>query len=279
MFSVARQPLGRVAVQVRLGQLVHDPLAEPLAEARTVRLRLRRHLPAGELAGRAEADDQRHRQRARTACRARGRRRRSAAPAGRAGPSCGRTGPRCPSARTSCGPSGSAGRCPSSSTSSGTLPTACTASVWNRTPFSLHSLPIAVIGWRVPISLFAAMIDDEDRLVGERLARPARRDTWPYLSTGRYVTWKPSRSSRLQVSSDGLVLGRLGDDVVALLLVHRGDALDGEVVALGRAAGEDDLLAGRADQGGDLVAGLLDGLLGLPAERRGCGWRRCRTSR
>ena len=39
-----------------------------------------------------------------------------------------------------------------------------------------------------------------------------------------------------------LVLGRLGDDVVALLAIHLGDALDGEVVALGGAGGEDDFL-------------------------------------
>ena len=65
---------------------------------------------------------------------------------------------------------------------------------------------------------------------------------------------------------DGLVLGDLGDDVVAALAVHLGDALDGEVVALGGAGGEDDLLGGGADELGDLLAGDLDGLLRLPAE-------------
>ena len=63
-----------------------------------------------------------------------------------------------------------------------------------------------------------------------------------------------------------LVLGDLGDDVVAALPVHLGDALDREVVALGRAGGEDDLLGGRADQLGDLFAGGFDALLGLPAK-------------
>jgi hypothetical protein len=62
------------------------------------------------------------------------------------------------------------------------------------------------------------------------------------------------------------VLGHLGDDVVAALAVHLGDALDGEVGGLGGAGGEDDLLGGRADELGDLLAGLLDALLGLPAE-------------
>ena len=46
---------------------------------------------------------------------------------------------------------------------------------------------------------------------------------------------------------DGLVLGHLGDDVVPLLFVHRRDALDGEIVALGGAAGEDNLLGAGAD--------------------------------
>src|ERR1700678_1528294 len=50
---------------------------------------------------------------------------------------------------------------------------------------------------------------------------------------------------------DGLVLGDLGDDMVAALLVHLGDALDGEVVALGRAGVEDDLPGSGADELGD----------------------------
>ena len=66
---------------------------------------------------------------------------------------------------------------------------------------------------------------------------------------------------------DRLVLGDARDDVVALLAVHLGDALDREVVRLGRAAGEDDLLRVRADQIGDLLARLLDRLFGFPAER------------
>ena len=64
----------------------------------------------------------------------------------------------------------------------------------------------------------------------------------------------------------GLVLGGLGDDVVAALLVHLGDALDGEVVGLGGAGGEDDLLGGGSDELGDLLAGCFYGLFSLPAE-------------
>ena len=63
-----------------------------------------------------------------------------------------------------------------------------------------------------------------------------------------------------------LVLGDLGDDVVAALAVHLRNALDGEVVALGGAGGEDDLLGGGADELGDLCARGFNGLFGLPAK-------------
>ena len=76
----------------------------------------------------------------------------------------------------------------------------------------------------------------------------------------------------------GLVFGDRGDDVVALLAVHFRDALDGEVVALGGAGGEDDLFRGRADQLGDAFARQSPPLLPRPIRRGDCGWRRCRTS-
>ncbi len=56
----------------------------------------------------------------------------------------------------------------------------------------------------------------------------------------------------------GLVLGNLGDDVVALLAVHLGHALDCQVVAFRGARGEDDLFRGRADQLRDTLARQLD---------------------
>ncbi len=65
---------------------------------------------------------------------------------------------------------------------------------------------------------------------------------------------------------DCLVLGGLGDDVVAALAVHLRDALDGEIIGLGSAGGEDDLLGGGADQLGNLFAGLFHALLGLPSK-------------
>ncbi len=65
----------------------------------------------------------------------------------------------------------------------------------------------------------------------------------------------------------GLVLGDRGDDVIALLAVHLGDALDGEVVALGGAGGEDDFFRGRADQLGDALARRFHAFFGRPSER------------
>ena len=43
-------------------------------------------------------------------------------------------------------------------------------------------------------------------------------------------------------------------------------ALDADVVGFGGPGGEDDLLGGGADEGGDLGAGVFDDGLGLPAE-------------
>ena len=63
------------------------------------------------------------------------------------------------------------------------------------------------------------------------------------------------------------VLGDARDDVVALLAIHLGGAFNREVVRLCRAAREDDLLRVRADQIGDLLARLIHGLFGRPAER------------
>ena len=63
-----------------------------------------------------------------------------------------------------------------------------------------------------------------------------------------------------------LVFGLDGDDVLAFLLVEMGGALDRQVVRLGAAAGPDDFARIRADQGRDLLARLVDRLLGMPAE-------------
>ena len=76
---------------------------------------------------------------------------------------------------------------------------------------------------------------------------------------------KPSRSSHGGVEN-GMVLRRRGDDVVPLFAIGAGGTEDGEVVALGRAAREDDLAGLRVHPGGDLAAGFIDRRFRLPAE-------------
>lgn len=67
------------------------------------------------------------------------------------------------------------------------------------------------------------------------------------------------------------MLGLGGDDVALLVFVEVHDALDGDVVGLGGAGGEDDLFGGGVDEGGDLGAGALHGLVGFPAVEVGAG--------
>ncbi len=54
--------------------------------------------------------------------------------------------------------------------------------------------------------------------------------------------------------------------MVALVFPCVGNAFDGEIVALGAAAGEDDLIRLGADQERDALPCLLDGLPGLLSE-------------
>ncbi len=63
-----------------------------------------------------------------------------------------------------------------------------------------------------------------------------------------------------------LVLGLPGDEVVALLGVELGRALERQVDRLGRARGPDDLFGRRADQRRHLLARQLDRLLRFPAK-------------
>ena len=70
------------------------------------------------------------------------------------------------------------------STSMGTLPNACVASVWKMMPFSLQMAPISAIGWIVPISLLANMI--ETKIVSGRIAAlSCSRSILPDFRTGR----------------------------------------------------------------------------------------------
>ena len=77
-----------------------------------------------------------------------------------------------------------------SSTLIGSCPKACTASVWNRMPCSWAISPISLIGWMVPISLFANIT--EIRIVVGRIAAfKSSSFTFPSSSTSRYVTSNP----------------------------------------------------------------------------------------
>ena len=63
-----------------------------------------------------------------------------------------------------------------------------------------------------------------------------------------------------------LVFGHTRDDVVALVLIELGHALDGQIVGLCRTAGKDDFLGLGADGLGNLAAGGIDGLFSRPAK-------------
>ena len=107
---------------------------------------------------------------------------------------------------------------------------------------------------------------DEDGLVGDRVSQLVEIDEAVLLhrQIGDAVAVLLEPLARVD---HGFVLGHRRDDVIALLPVHLGDALDREVVGLGRAAREHDLFRVGADEIRDLLARRVDGLLGGPAER------------
>ena len=106
---------------------------------------------------------------------------------------------------------------------------------------------------------------NEDRLVGDRCAQLVEGDAAVLLDRQvRDAVALPLEA--LASIEHGLVLGATGDDVIAFVLVKFGDPLDGEVVRLGGAGSEDDLLAVSAQERGDLLARLLHRFLGAPAE-------------
>jgi hypothetical protein len=161
-------------------------------------------------------------------------------------------------------------------TSTGTLPMACTASVWKSTPRSRQSLPISAMGCITPISLLAYMM--VTRMVLSVI------DSLQHVEIDQAVAHHRQIGDAIAVLlqalagiEHGLVLGDRRDDVVALLGVHLGHALDGEVV---------DSVAPLVKMISLAVAPIRSAiclrafprLFGDPAER-GCGWRRCRTSR
>src|SRR5205823_2749163 len=64
----------------------------------------------------------------------------------------------------------------------------------------------------------------------------------------------------------GFVLDGLRDDVVALLAEHFRDALDHQIVRLGRAAGKNNLFRGGVNQRSDLLTPVFYGFFASPAE-------------
>ena len=110
-------------------------------------------------------------------------------------------------------------------------------------------------------------------------SRSASRSTRPSRPTPRHVTAKPSSSRLLAAVEDGLVLGGQRDDVVAACARARARTpLMREVVRLGGAAGEDDLLGARADQRGHLPTRALRRRRRPSSRTHASGWRRCRNA-
>ena len=75
----------------------------------------------------------------------------------------------------------------SAATSTGILPTAWAASVCSGTPCSWAMRASSAIGWMVPVSLFANMIDTRT-VCGVIAAARSCGSTRPWRSTGRTVT-------------------------------------------------------------------------------------------
>ena len=104
-----------------------------------------------------------------------------------------------------------------------------------------------------PISLFTAMIETSTVLsvIAARELVQVDQAVRLHRQVGDL------EALELQVAAaveHALVLGDAGDDVVLLVLVEAGDALDRQVVRFGGAGGEDDLLLVGADDVRDLGA-------------------------
>ena len=261
---VARQALGRVAVQVRLGKLVHDPLAKPFAEPISA-FDLSGHFAPRDVAGSTESDDHGNGKRAgtHTAFVA-------TAVDHRFEPHAGilLANVQSPDALR---PVNLVGR----------EAEQVDAHVFDVDGNLAHSLDR--VGVKEDALFLAQFADSLDRLNGaDFVVRGHDRDEYRFVRhrganlLGRHLAELVHGQIRdleaiafepLAGVEHGLVLGRLRDDVVALLLVHRGNALDGQVVALGRAARENNFLGRGTDQGRDLIAGFLDGRFRFPSIR------------
>ena len=139
---------------------------------------------------------------------------------------------------------------------------------------------------------FGQRLDDADFVVGEH-----DRDETSVVANGvGHFLWIEPAGTRAAVLFDveqrdfvtapcesgeriehRLVFGRDADQMIAAAAVALGHAADGEVVAFGCAAGEDDFLGVGADGRGDRFARGVDGIAGFVAEGV-ARCRRCRTS-
>ena len=151
-------------------------------------------------------------------------------------------------------------------TSIGTLPIACTASVWKIN--AALAAQLADFGDRLEHADFIVRRHDRDenRLVVHGALQVVEIDQAIFLH-GQIGHAEAELLEVLAGVEHSLVFGDCRDDVVALLAVHFGDALDGQVVAFGGAGGEDDFFRGRADQLGDALAREFDRFFGGPSER------------
>ena len=161
---------------------------------------------------------------------------------------------------------------PLAAKSTGSCPKACTASEWNGTPYARATAASSVIGCTVPTSLFAHITVTSATDCGVRgdrglAGRPGA--TRPAASTGSHSTTAPSCSASHRAASStawcSTALARMRSRAGSSLRRCPVQALDGQVVRLGAAAGEDDLARPRAEGGGERLAGLLDEPPGGPA--------------
>ena len=165
---------------------------------------------------------------------------------------------------------------PLAAKSTGTWPTACTASVCSGTPNSWATAASAATSLTVPTSLLAhiTLATATSAPSPSASASASGRDPAGRLDrqpgdVGAVVLGQP-----LDAVEDGVVLGRADHDPAAArvgLPPGPEQALDGEVVALGAAAGEQHLGRPRAERLGEPLARLL----GDAGGRRG-RWRAAR---
>jgi hypothetical protein len=143
-----------------------------------------------------------------------------------------------------------------------TLPVACAASTWKMIPRSRHSCPMVGMSW---IDLVVHEHHaDEDGVLAQRVLElvQVEQAVFLHLEVGHLEALALELAHGVE---HGLVLGLHGDEVLAARAVEMRRALDGEVVALGGAAGPDDLARVGVDERGHLRAALLHRLFGLPA--------------